>query len=496
MICCVSGACPVVQVRAPADSITVSAPSRRTGGTGISFNPGYNNSNRYTALPGLSYDANGNLQNDSFHTYAWDPNWGNPSTIDSTTLTYDALGRMVEYQNGTTIKQVMYGPTGKVAIMNGQTEVTSLQPFPAGGVLVHRPGSQTNFWRHTDWLGSSRFASTEPGRGKFFDVGYAPFGEDYGDSGTKDLYFTGQEQDTTTSVGGLYDFSAREYAPRQGRWISPDPAGMKAVDPSNPQSWNRYAYVSDSPLTVTDPSGLCPHCDHDYGHYMAVESTHSMECGFWCTGYNGAGASYTLNGMPVSGQVAQGWLSSDSAAACPSSCSGFSNKGNYVQYVATAGSGAQGYVLFSSLQQGLNDANGIFMTGSEYNAYLRTTYPAQISSQCGTVSGSLSADSGGTAGAAPSVNCGQVKYFQGSHANFPINCGSWNGGDCAGRWPGGLHIESSTLNGQTTYWGHNDTASYYIGNSFNWATFSPWNFLVHSTVDAIYGNTGTYMFSH
>ncbi|HEX6502426.1 MAG TPA: RHS repeat-associated core domain-containing protein [Terriglobales bacterium] len=287
-----------------------------TGGTGISFQPGYNNNNQYTSLPGLSYDGNGNLLADSFHTYAWDPNWGNPSTIDSTTMTYDALGRMVEYQNGTTIKQVMYGPTGKVAIMNGQTEVTSLQPFPASGVLVHRPGSQTNLWRHPDWLGSSRFASTEPGRGKFFDVGYAPFGEDYGDSGTKDLYFTGQEQDTTTSVGGLYDFSAREYAPRQGRWISPDPAGMKAADMTDPQSWNRYAYVSNSPLSVTDPSGLCPYCDHDYGHYMAVESTHSMECGFWCTGYNGTGASYTLDGMPVSAQVAQGWLSSGAAVVC------------------------------------------------------------------------------------------------------------------------------------------------------------------------------------
>jgi len=41
----------------------------------------------------------------------------------------------------------------------------------------------------------------------------------------------------------------------QGRWVSPDPAGLAAVDPTNPQTWNRYAYVSNNPLTSTDPNG-------------------------------------------------------------------------------------------------------------------------------------------------------------------------------------------------------------------------------------------------
>jgi len=65
-------------------------------------------------------------------------------------------------------------------------------------------------------------------------------------------------QDT---VSALYDFPAREYG-IQGRWPSPDPAGMSAVDPSDPQTWNRYAYVRNSPLAVVDPTGLfeCPIC--------------------------------------------------------------------------------------------------------------------------------------------------------------------------------------------------------------------------------------------
>jgi RHS repeat-associated protein len=81
---------------------------------------------------------------------------------------------------------------------------------------------------------------------------HAPFGEPYAQAGATDLSFTGQNQDT---VSGEYDFLAREYS-MQGRWPSPDPAGLDAVDPSNPQSWNRYSYVINDPLDYIDPDGL------------------------------------------------------------------------------------------------------------------------------------------------------------------------------------------------------------------------------------------------
>jgi RHS repeat-associated protein len=83
-------------------------------------------------------------------------------------------------------------------------------------------------------------------------MAYALFGETYASSGSTDPAFTGQRQDT---VSGLYDFPAREYS-IQGRWPSPDPAGLAAVDPTNPQSWNRYAYVVNNPLMLIDPTGL------------------------------------------------------------------------------------------------------------------------------------------------------------------------------------------------------------------------------------------------
>src|ERR1700688_266434 len=56
--------------------------------------------------------------------------------------------------------------------------------------------------------------------------------------------------------GSLDDFTFRRYNPTQGRWISPDPAGLGAGDPGSPQTWNRYAYVGNTPTSRIDPSGL------------------------------------------------------------------------------------------------------------------------------------------------------------------------------------------------------------------------------------------------
>jgi RHS repeat-associated protein len=59
---------------------------------------------------------------------------------------------------------------------------------------------------------------------------------------------------------GLYDFLFRQQSSAQGRWLVPDPAGLAAVDITNPQTWNRYAYVANNPLDAIDPLGLVPPC--------------------------------------------------------------------------------------------------------------------------------------------------------------------------------------------------------------------------------------------
>ncbi|HWR34952.1 MAG TPA: RHS repeat-associated core domain-containing protein, partial [Clostridia bacterium] len=55
---------------------------------------------------------------------------------------------------------------------------------------------------------------------------------------------------------GQYHTWFRQYSPNAGRWLTPDPAGLAAVDLLNPQSWNRYAYVMNRPTNLIDPLGL------------------------------------------------------------------------------------------------------------------------------------------------------------------------------------------------------------------------------------------------
>jgi RHS repeat-associated protein len=158
---------------------------------------------------------------------------------------------MAERNSSGTIDQFIYAPTGeKFAYMQGQTFVQAFIPLPGNGTALYFAGTGL-FYRHPDWLGSARIVSS-PSRAVNSVTAYAPFGETYASAGGGDVNFTGQE---SINGAGLFDFPAREYA-NQGRFSSPDPAGLATVNPSNPQSWNRYAYVFNNPLAYIDPFGL------------------------------------------------------------------------------------------------------------------------------------------------------------------------------------------------------------------------------------------------
>jgi RHS repeat-associated protein len=229
-----------------------------TGGTGITWIPGYNPANNHYTRAGTSYDADGDLLTDTFHTYTWDAE-GHPSTIDSSTcgtngtcLTYDELGRMVEKNVSGTYSEVLYSPIGKIAVMNGNTIIDVYVPLPGGGTY-HQVNGGMILW-HADWQGSIRFSELMASRSMDFDRAFAPFGEIYKNFGsTGGSNFTGDTQDT---IAGTYDTPNREQNPSQGRWLSPDPADLAVVDRSSPQSWNRYAYVLNNPLVFVDPLGL------------------------------------------------------------------------------------------------------------------------------------------------------------------------------------------------------------------------------------------------
>jgi RHS repeat-associated protein len=222
----------------------------KTGTT--SWNPGYLSSNNH--MIGSSYDGDGNLTYDGVNTYAWDgyqkffgARPGNTAvscgSSGSSCATYDAFGRMVETSSGGTYRELMYGPTGRLAQMNGQTTQNAYIPLPGGLALnASATGGTTRYIQHPDWLGTKRLSTSLGGRSQIFDTAYTPYGEYYDTFGTLKQDFTGDLQDVFT---GLFDTPHRELGQNAARWLSPDPARA---------SWNAYSYPTN-PNSATDPSG-------------------------------------------------------------------------------------------------------------------------------------------------------------------------------------------------------------------------------------------------
>ncbi|MFY9682135.1 MAG: RHS repeat-associated core domain-containing protein, partial [Candidatus Sulfotelmatobacter sp.] len=258
-----------------------------------------------TRLGGTSYDISGNLLNDTFHTYTWDA-YGDMASIDGNAITYDALSQEVEKSNPT--QQILYGPLGKMGIMNGQTWVFASIPLPGGSTMLKGqvPGIVYAWVRHANYQGTVTVESTLNGRAVNSDKAFGPFGEQYntGAAGNGDTVWAGISPDT---VAGTYDALYRKYNPNQGRWVSPDPSGLNAVDPSNPQTWNRYAYVLNNPLRAVDPLGLdCVYLSDDASSIEEVDAdsdTSPGDCASsggthvngYLTGYGSTDSDGTLN---------------------------------------------------------------------------------------------------------------------------------------------------------------------------------------------------------
>lgn len=183
------------------------------------------------------------------------------ATANGSTVTYDAFGRAVAGPSG----EILYTPLGKVGVLQSSTRFyTSSVPLTGGEAMSLGCCSSDNVWYlHRDWTGTSRVISTVPtsGNGGWInDRSFSPFGDVYQNSGYNDpLFFAGMNAElfaTSGTSSPIYDTPNRELAKNASRLLSPDPAGLFAVDITNPQSWNRYAYVNNRPLTTIDPSGL------------------------------------------------------------------------------------------------------------------------------------------------------------------------------------------------------------------------------------------------
>jgi RHS repeat-associated protein len=116
----------------------------------------------------------------------------------------------------------------------------------------------TTRYYHGDHLGSSRLMTAYEGF-PIWEATYLPYGQEHAAGGAPPLApggqhykFTGKERDTES---GLDYFGARYYASALGRFVSPDPVLVNAAKHGDPQQWNMYGYVRDSPLVLLDPDG-------------------------------------------------------------------------------------------------------------------------------------------------------------------------------------------------------------------------------------------------
>ncbi len=173
-----------------------------------------------------------------------------PCTGTTATYEYDGQGNRIKKTTAARSTTFVYDAFGMLT-----AEYSTAPPTTAGG----------RFFRTTDHLGSTRLVTDHEGGCKVWQDFY-PFGERilgdasagrqgwncYGGAGTDPFAqeFTAKERDEES---GSYFFNARYVASIMGRFTSVDPLSGW---PSEPQSWNRYAYVLNSPLRYRDPTGM------------------------------------------------------------------------------------------------------------------------------------------------------------------------------------------------------------------------------------------------
>jgi len=126
---------------------------------------------------------------------------------------------------------------------------------PLGGRIVAEYYNDFTIFDHPDNLGSVLGSASGPSGLPCEEILFYPFGELWtGSSGCGTHQVFAQLPDYDPEIDE-YNTANRHYTP-SGRWMSPDPGGLKVVNMDDPQTWNMYAYVRNDPTTLTDPTGL------------------------------------------------------------------------------------------------------------------------------------------------------------------------------------------------------------------------------------------------
>jgi RHS repeat-associated protein len=260
-----------------------------TAGSCNSFSSSVNTNNQLQS--GYQYDAAGNVTYDGVHHYTYDAE-NRIIQVDSgstATYVYNENGQRVRKSTAPgAFTEFFYGPNGQVQSVYNGSGWPAEYVFAGSRLIADYTNGTTDFVL-TDHLGSTRLM-TGVNQAVLSNMDYMPYGQQIaGGSATTDK-FTGQEYD---SESGLYQFPFRYYESPMGRFMTPDPAGLAAADPTNPQSWNRYAYVMNSPASLVDLLGLNPGGPAGTGGCQGYACGSQNYCGGG--GFTGGGASPCLS---------------------------------------------------------------------------------------------------------------------------------------------------------------------------------------------------------
>ena len=140
---------------------------------------------------------------------------------------------------------------GVTDLADGERSAVGQALADIGTALAHLFGRAERLgYLHHNHLGAPEVVSDAAGK-PVWQASYTPYGKLVPAAGLAggfemNLRLPGQYEDGET---GLYYNDHRYYDPRQGRYLSPDPLGLRA-------GINTYAYVAGNPLKYVDPSGL------------------------------------------------------------------------------------------------------------------------------------------------------------------------------------------------------------------------------------------------
>jgi RHS repeat-associated protein len=191
----------------------------------------------------ISYDNNGNIQNDGVSAYTW--NARNQLIGRGTTgFQYDPYGRRTLNPAG---NNLFYDGSDVAQELSSGTPVAN-RIVGSTDEFFNRSDSTGSYSPITDALGSVLALANSSGT-IVTQYGYDPFGgtTSSGASNTNSSQYTGRENDSN----GLYYYRARYYSPSLHRFVSQDPIGLVG-------GANLYAYAGNSPNNLRDPSGKSP----------------------------------------------------------------------------------------------------------------------------------------------------------------------------------------------------------------------------------------------